>query len=121
MKALRILSVLGLLAVVISAFGVAHAASPIVTTSANGEDPGIMWIEATVFSSARDIKIVILAPKSGAGREVWQRCSFALGGAGTYRCGIDVGRGSIAGGRKGNWLARVRLDGVIADRLLFVI
>lgn len=73
----------------------------------------VLWIEASLGQpDGTSLRIDINAPRvKRAGRILWQRCEFVYSGSGTYRCGIDVGPGSLTGPRSATWLAEVVLDG----------
>jgi hypothetical protein len=82
----------------------------------SSRDSGILWVEARVSDAdAGRIAVRILAPRArGRGRELWQGCTFGSSTPGTYLCGIDVSRGSLAKKRSNRtarrWIARVVLD-----------
>ena len=61
-------------------------------------DTEIVWVEAGSDGTG-GFKVTILTPREDGKRRVWQRCSFDGSVAGTYRCGIDAGPGSMAADR----------------------
>jgi hypothetical protein len=113
-----VVAVSGMSAIVPLAAGAAEAPTGDVRTWVDHND--ILWIEASVAAGDADVvKINVRTPAQDGTRELWQRCRFEFSSAGTYRCGIDVGDGSLARRRLGNWVAGVALDGNPLDRAYF--
>lgn len=91
----------------------AAAALPTATLELR-RDAGTLWAEADVSEGdATTVKIKFYAPRRNDPnrREVWQVCRLPYRGAGLYRCGIDVSRGSLARDRRGTWVVKVLIDG----------
>lgn len=87
--------------------GLASASASVEIT----EDQGISWIETSIDSEADRVVIKVFAPTRKGGKRLWQTCRFNHVAPGTYRCGVDISPGSLAGKRKGAWVAKVMIDG----------
>ena len=115
---------LGLVAAALSSLPATAAASQAperpVGLSVTIDEGEVLWVEATVGAGTSPVDLKILTPRKNGHRRVFQRCSFAAVGAGTYRCGLDVGSGSIAGSLGGDWAARAVGTGkTVLGRLTF--
>lgn len=83
---------------------------------------GTTWAAATTAQASEGLQIKIFAPKQGSHRRMlWQKCSFSGSYAGTYKCGIDTSKGSLAQKREGTWVAKVFAGGVRVARTSFTI
>jgi hypothetical protein len=76
-----------------------------------------LWSQASLSPrSSSKAQIRILAPVGSAhAHRLWQRCTFRVSTVGTYRCGIDVSDGSIAGASSGIWKIELVVDGAKLD------
>lgn len=79
------------------------------TTLELRRDAGITWADAS--SSGGAVQLVFLTPKNQKGnRQVWQKCRFSSAEAGTFQCGVDTAKGSLAAKKDGKWLVKVFVD-----------
>lgn len=111
---------LGALAVAILLLtGSSAHATPTLDVSSSSE---LTWINATTTEASDGLEIKIRAPKlKSRGRVLWQTCRFSGSTPGTYRCGIDTSKGSLAQNREGRWVAKVFAGGVQVARTAFTI
>lgn len=117
MKTLRIVGAVTVALFVLT--GSAAQAAPAVEVTSSS---GITWMNATTNEATDGLRIKILAPKlKGRGRVLWQACRFGGTLPGTYRCGIDTSKGSLAQKRDGRWVATVFAGGVRVARTSFTI
>jgi hypothetical protein len=81
----------------------------------------ILWTIGSVSDDeAERVVVKILTPRDEDGdRSVFQKCTFVYSGAGDYRCGIDISKGSVAAKLSGRWVARVSVDGDVEGRTPF--
>lgn len=98
----------------------AWAATPSATLDLRRTEQ-VLWAEAVLGEGdATTVRITFWAPRNGSERrELWQSCRFPFSGAGMYRCGIDVSPGSPGTARRGEWVAKVAVDGRVLARRAF--
>ncbi len=80
---------------------------------------GTTWVETTVDEAVSSLEVKILAPRANGTRSVWQTCRFGGDTPGTYRCGIDSSKGSLARQRVGTWVAKVFAGDTRVGRVIF--
>lgn len=104
----------------LAAVPAASAATPSATLELRRAEQ-VLWAEAVLGQGeATTVRITFWAPRKGSERrDLWQSCRFPFGGAGMYRCGIDVSPGSPAAARRGEWLAKVAVDGEVLAKRAF--
>jgi hypothetical protein len=76
----------------------------------------VSWLDATVEAPVETVTIRVLAPDEEGGRFLYQRCRLAYSGSGEYSCGVEIGAFDRY---PGQWVAKLRLDDEINDRLTF--
>lgn len=104
----------------ISALPAGASETPVAEVLTHIDADDILWVEATVEASQDGlVKINVRAPARNGGRILWQRCVLPYSGPGTYRCGIDVAKGSLAHKRLGTWKAGVSFDGTHVGHTFF--
>jgi hypothetical protein len=102
-------------AVALSAAALLSTAGPAagsVATSIQIDRSGrIVGAETSIGSAqAVTVKLTLLSPPRADGtRKVWARCALPYAGPGQYRCEFDIGAATPRR-RRGEWLARLRLD-----------
>jgi len=101
------LAALGFAAIVAPSAAFAGAGAGLTTITTEG----ITWVEAQVPAGDHAKVAIKIFSVGGGSKALWQRCSFTFTGTGSYRCGIDSGRGSLAAERDGRWVAKAFVDG----------
>ncbi|MFP5353099.1 MAG: hypothetical protein ACLGIB_11135 [Actinomycetota bacterium] len=116
-KKLALVAVCGAIASVLMA---SAAQAEGAATVALRQEAGTTWADAT--SSGGSVRVVFLTPRTKSGaRAVWQSCRFPSPQAGTYSCGIDTSKGSLAERRGGSWLVKVFLGETLATKTTFTL
>jgi hypothetical protein len=120
-RIVQLTAVLLIAAVAVSPSAFAAGTEALTVSIEAGRGSRVLWVQAAVSGSATEtVSIDIFAPRANRkGKFLWQSCDLAFSGAGEYRCGIDVSKGSPAAERTRKWVAKLEIDGAAAGRTRF--